>query len=425
MTLMKFVEMNNSSTVDNSSSESITDEIIEYFEQHQERIPLLLFVYVLTIVWIVYCILYNSRVQGRLISYFLQRFYFKDAAQISFDSFSVRFISGSILFRNLSYSTGNYFLFVRDGSLLFRYWSRETKNDLTRLSIVLNKADLCFFGPFPRSTENSSNVEQTSTSEEKNFLENLRNFFRSVDFRIEKVKFVEICSRKKVRIQFVFFIETKNVQGPIVVRKRFVAFRFVHRFRDDANQVYLFDAIEKRARTRSDQFDFQIELPKCSNQIFAHWKSTRKQRTERQTQSAHFSSPFGSSSIRIRTRHSRKSSSNNGTRTTTAPGRLENRDSLSKRTENQLRTLGRSTTVRSNFNICSANQTISSLSFSHDFITDSLFCIRTETMHNFVLTYRKGVPSKDTENSNGNAVLRTLSHFLHQFTFDARWFTGS
>lgn len=140
-----------------STLEVISNEIIDYFETHREQIPLLITVYLLTIIWIIYLILYNSRVQGKILSYLLRRFYFKDATQFKFDSFSISFISGSIIFRNLHYTTGNYFLFVRDGSLTFRYWSTVKKKSVTRLKIQLNYLDLQFFTPMRGNTSSEIN----------------------------------------------------------------------------------------------------------------------------------------------------------------------------------------------------------------------------------------------------------------------------
>ncbi|CAF4124946.1 unnamed protein product, partial [Rotaria sp. Silwood2] len=44
-----------------STFEVIGNEIIDYFETHREQIPLLVIVYLLTIIWILYLILYHSR----------------------------------------------------------------------------------------------------------------------------------------------------------------------------------------------------------------------------------------------------------------------------------------------------------------------------------------------------------------------------
>lgn len=140
-----------------STLEVISNEIIDYFETHREQIPLLVIVYLLTIIWIIYLILYHSRIQGIILSYILRRFFLKDATQIKFDSFSLSFISGSIMFRNLHYTTGSYFVFVKDGCLVFRYWSKTKSKPIIRLKIKLFHLDIQFFSPIRSSTLSDSN----------------------------------------------------------------------------------------------------------------------------------------------------------------------------------------------------------------------------------------------------------------------------
>jgi hypothetical protein len=135
-----------------STLEVISNELLNYFETHREKIPLLVIVYLLTIIWILYLILYHSRIQGIILSYILRRFYFKDISQIKFDSFSISFISGSIIFRNLHYMTGSYCVFIQDGCLIFRYWSKEKKKPLIRLKIQLYHLDIQFFSPIRSNT---------------------------------------------------------------------------------------------------------------------------------------------------------------------------------------------------------------------------------------------------------------------------------
>ncbi len=143
-----------------STLEVISNEIIDYFETHREQIPLLVIVYLLTIVWILYLILYHSRIQGIILSYILRRFYFKDASQIKFDSLSISFISGSIMFRNLHYTTGSYFVFIKDGCLVFRYWSKTKTKPIIRLKIKLYHLDVQFFSPI-RSNTFPETINQT------------------------------------------------------------------------------------------------------------------------------------------------------------------------------------------------------------------------------------------------------------------------
>jgi hypothetical protein len=146
-----------------STLEVISNEIIDYFDTHREQIPLLVIVYILTIIWILYLILYNSRVQGIILSYILRRFYFKDSAQFKFDSFSISFISGAIMFRNLHYTTGSYFVFVKDGCLVFRYWAKGNKKAVTRLKIQLNYLDIQFFSPIRSNTFSETNNQNDDT----------------------------------------------------------------------------------------------------------------------------------------------------------------------------------------------------------------------------------------------------------------------
>ncbi|CAF3740732.1 unnamed protein product [Rotaria sordida] len=191
-----------------STLEDISNEIINYFETHREQIPLLVIVYLLTIIWIIYIILYHSRVQGIILSYILRRFYFKDATQIKFDSFSISFISGSIMFRNLHYTTGSYFVFVRDGCLIFRYWSRTNKKSVIRLRIKLNHVDILFSTPIRSNTfseTNNSNddlhkglnhgistksddtqSQNTVKSNEEGFLiQSLRSLFPAIEIKVD------------------------------------------------------------------------------------------------------------------------------------------------------------------------------------------------------------------------------------------------
>ncbi|CAF4261605.1 unnamed protein product [Rotaria magnacalcarata] len=191
-----------------SALEVISNEIIDYFETHREQIPLLIFVYLLTIFWIVYLILYHSRIQGIALSYLLRRFYFKDAAQFKFDSFSISFISGSIMFRNLHYTTGSYYVYIKDGCLTFRYWSRTTKKSAIRLKILLYCVDIQLFSPIRSNTfsdtnnsnedsrkgstfgistktDESSNVNTTNNNEEGFLAQSLRSLFPAIEIKVD------------------------------------------------------------------------------------------------------------------------------------------------------------------------------------------------------------------------------------------------
>ncbi|CAF1669939.1 unnamed protein product, partial [Adineta ricciae] len=184
---------------------------IDYFETHREQIPLLVIVYLLTIIWILYLILYHSRVQGIILSYILRRFYFKDATQIKFDSVSISFISGSIMFRNLHYTTGSYFVFVKDGCLVFRYWSKTKNKPLIRLKIKLYYLDILFFSPIRSNTvsdiinstddlqrgsingisskgDDTQSVNTLKNSEDGLFVKRLRSLFPAIEIKIEHGK---------------------------------------------------------------------------------------------------------------------------------------------------------------------------------------------------------------------------------------------
>ncbi|CAF3490546.1 unnamed protein product [Rotaria socialis] len=191
-----------------STLEVISNEIIDYFETHREQIPLLIIVYLLTIFWIIYLILYHSRIQGIALSYLLRRFYFKDAAQFKFDSFSISFISGSIMFRNLHYTTGSYYVYIKDGCLTFRYWSRTTKKSAIRLKILLYCVDIQLFSPIRSNTfsdtnnsnedlrkgstsgistkvDESSNVNTINNNEERFFVQSLRSLFPAIEIKVD------------------------------------------------------------------------------------------------------------------------------------------------------------------------------------------------------------------------------------------------
>lgn len=199
-----------------STLEVISNEIYDYFETHREQIPLLVIVYVLTIIWILYLILYHSRIQGILLSYILRRFFLKDLTQIKFDSISISFISGSIMFRNLHYTTGSYFVFVKDGCLVFRYWSKTKTKPVIRLKIKLYHLDIQFFSPIRSSTfsDNNNNnannnlnddlqrgsingisnkgddtqsVNTIKSSEDGVFVKRLRNLFPAIEIKVEHV----------------------------------------------------------------------------------------------------------------------------------------------------------------------------------------------------------------------------------------------
>ena len=194
-----------------STLEVISNEIIDYFDTHREQIPLLVVVYLLTIIWILYLILYHSRIQGIILSNILRRFYFKDSAQIKFDSISISFISGAIMFRNLHYTTGSYFVFVKDGCLVFRYWSRAKNKPTIRLKIKLYHLDIQFFSPIRSHTstdivnptddlqrgsingisnkgDDTQSFNTIKSSEDGMFVKRLRSLFPAIEIIVEHVR---------------------------------------------------------------------------------------------------------------------------------------------------------------------------------------------------------------------------------------------
>ena len=63
------------------------------------------------------------------------------------------------MFRNLHYTTGSYFVFVKDGCLVFRYWSKMKTKPLIRLKIKLYHLDVQFFSPIRSSTFNDNQTD--------------------------------------------------------------------------------------------------------------------------------------------------------------------------------------------------------------------------------------------------------------------------
>ena len=61
------------------------------------------------------------------------------------------------MFRNLHYTTGSYFVFIKDGCLVFRYWSKNKTKPLIRLKIKLYHLDIQFFGPIRSHTCSGEN----------------------------------------------------------------------------------------------------------------------------------------------------------------------------------------------------------------------------------------------------------------------------
>ncbi|XP_050686161.1 transmembrane protein KIAA1109 homolog isoform X6 [Eriocheir sinensis] len=100
------------------------------------------------IVWSVYIILFNSRIQGSILTTILRRFV--KSGDLTIGSFSLSVLSGKIMFRNVVYVTEDYSLRIVDGILKFRYWlpyvKRELSEDMShsdhRLWLELNGPEL-------------------------------------------------------------------------------------------------------------------------------------------------------------------------------------------------------------------------------------------------------------------------------------------
>ncbi|XP_069959318.1 bridge-like lipid transfer protein family member 1 isoform X14 [Cherax quadricarinatus] len=79
--------------------------------------------------WSIYIILFNSRVQGSILTAILRRFV--KSGDLTIGSFSLSVLSGKIMFRNVVYVTEDYSLRIVDGILKFRYWLPYVKRELS------------------------------------------------------------------------------------------------------------------------------------------------------------------------------------------------------------------------------------------------------------------------------------------------------
>ncbi|KAI1299178.1 putative transmembrane protein [Halotydeus destructor] len=135
-----------------------------------EEIPLdsnfawLLFLLLVSVIWLTYCIYYNSRlfafVSTILVNTFIIPRYYGNGSGFGkkgphcyfrVGSLSISFISGKIMVRDFAFITPDYSLRIQDGFLIFRWWlpyqpKDVRKTDLshsdTRLSFVLNGYEL-------------------------------------------------------------------------------------------------------------------------------------------------------------------------------------------------------------------------------------------------------------------------------------------
>nr|XP_027228539.1 transmembrane protein KIAA1109-like [Penaeus vannamei] len=83
----------------------------------------------IAITWSIYIILFNSRVQGRILTAILRRFF--KTGDLVIGSFSLSVLSGKIMFRNVVYVTEDYSFRVVDGILKFHYWLPYVKRELS------------------------------------------------------------------------------------------------------------------------------------------------------------------------------------------------------------------------------------------------------------------------------------------------------
>lgn len=125
----------------------------------------LLFLLLMSLVWVTYCIYYNSRVLGYIVTLVLNHLiiprYFDggrkgkgkrcDPICVTIGSLSVSFISGKLMFRDVMFANSDYSMRVQDGFTIFRWWLPYAPKDVrrtdlshsdTRLQIVLNGAEL-------------------------------------------------------------------------------------------------------------------------------------------------------------------------------------------------------------------------------------------------------------------------------------------
>lgn len=125
----------------------------------------LLFLLLMSLVWVTYCVYYNSRVVAYIVTLVMNGLiiprYFDGGQKskgkkcepiyVRFGSLSISFISGKMMFRDVVLATSDYSLRVQDGLLIFRWWLPYAPKDVrrtdlshsdSRLGIVLNGFEL-------------------------------------------------------------------------------------------------------------------------------------------------------------------------------------------------------------------------------------------------------------------------------------------
>ncbi|XP_069163725.1 bridge-like lipid transfer protein family member 1 isoform X18 [Procambarus clarkii] len=112
--------------IDNSSSYNLNTVLGDLNNPDLGYLVLSLLV---AISWSVYIILFNSRVQGSILTAILRRFV--KSGDLTIGSFSLSVLSGKIMFRNVVYVTEDYSLRIVDGILKFRYWLPYVKRELS------------------------------------------------------------------------------------------------------------------------------------------------------------------------------------------------------------------------------------------------------------------------------------------------------
>ncbi|XP_076066750.1 transmembrane protein KIAA1109 homolog tweek isoform X4 [Oratosquilla oratoria] len=110
------------------SNNSVIKEIANLDPSDSSFLYLLLSV-VLTMAWMIYVVLYNSRVTGCILTTICRRLV--KSGNLSIGSFSFTMLSGKVMFRDIVYVTEDYTIRVVDGLLIFRYWLPYFKKNLS------------------------------------------------------------------------------------------------------------------------------------------------------------------------------------------------------------------------------------------------------------------------------------------------------
>ncbi|XP_014678865.1 PREDICTED: uncharacterized protein KIAA1109-like, partial [Priapulus caudatus] len=109
--------------------------------------PWLLFSLVISIIWYLYLIYYNSRVLGMILTKVLNRLY--KTGHIQIGSFSMAILSGKIMFRDVHFISEDLTVRVLDGFAVFHWWRPYVRKEITedmshsdtRLYVEMNSAE--------------------------------------------------------------------------------------------------------------------------------------------------------------------------------------------------------------------------------------------------------------------------------------------